>query len=60
MTLLISAAAATGQLQRLVSGGQWEPALRFFSVFWGYHWEMPNWRRAVVPGGTYFFTVVTD
>ncbi len=21
---------------------------------------MPNWRRAVVPGGTYFFTVVTD
>ena len=21
---------------------------------------MPNWRRAFVPGGTYFFTVVTD
>ena len=21
---------------------------------------MPNWRRAVVPGGTFFFTVVTD
>jgi len=21
---------------------------------------MPNWRRAHVPGGTYFFTVVTD
>ncbi|MGI9241939.1 MAG: REP-associated tyrosine transposase, partial [Verrucomicrobiales bacterium] len=21
---------------------------------------MPNWRRAIVPGGTFFFTVVTD
>src|SRR5688572_7086548 len=21
---------------------------------------MPNWRRAFVPGGTFFFTVVTD
>ena len=43
-----------------VSVGRWEPALRCFSELWVYHWEMPNWRRAVVPGGTYFFTVVTD
>ncbi|MBX3438215.1 MAG: hypothetical protein KF861_12040 [Planctomycetaceae bacterium] len=23
-------------------------------------WGMPNWRRAFVPGGTYFFMVVTE
>lgn len=26
---------------------------------WGYGGNMPNYRRAWVPGGTYFFTVVT-
>ena len=31
-----------------------------FLRFVCYDLAMPNWRRAVVPGGTYFFTVVTD
>ncbi len=25
-----------------------------------YNPRMPNWRRAIVPGGTFFFTIVTD
>lgn len=32
-------------------------------VYWCWIWccrGMPNWNRAHVPGGTYFFTVVTD
>ena len=43
--------------------------IELFQAEWGWLWRpmrgwyhacMPNWKRAQVPGGSFFFSVVTD